>query len=225
MSFQQSAQTWQAKTHISEVKPPILIGICALMLCAIFLVLHGLWNTFSGDSFSIEAEKEAVTNQDNDSNSDSEQTTHSEKALFVVHVGGAVLNPGVYELEEGSRVQLAIDLAGGFQETAARDAINLARTIHDGEQILVPTLEEVATGSTGAGAAGSGAVSQANQKVNINTASLADLTTLSGIGEATAARIIQDRESNGPFASTEDLMRVSGIGEKKYAQIADSICI
>ena len=85
----------------------------------------------------------------------------------------------------------------------------------------MPTLGQAQEGSasSGGGQAGSG------QKVNINSATAEQLDTLPGVGESTAEKIIADREANGPFSSIEDLKRVSGIGDRKYAELADLICV
>jgi competence protein ComEA len=150
-----------------------------------------------------------------------------------VHVVGAVKQPGVYELSSDSRVRDAVDAAGGVTTEGAPDGLNLARTLTDGEQVVVPTQAELATGrqagaaggvaaggvSGGAGAAAPGA------KVNINTADATLLDTLPGVGPSTAARIVADREANGPYASAEDLGRVSGIGPKKLEQLKGSISV
>lgn len=106
-------------------------------------------------------------------------------------------------------------------DDASGDALNLARILNDGEQVIVPTAEErmqelQAAADGGARPAG---------KVNINTATAEQLDTLPGIGESTAQKIIADREANGPFSSPEDLKRVSGIGDKKYAELADLITV
>ena len=141
--------------------------------------------------------------------------------IIVVHVSGAVASSGVYELPEGSRVSDAIDAAGGMVDDASEDALNLARGLVDGEQVVVPTVEEhmqELQAAADGGASPSG-------KVNINTATAEQLDTLPGIGESTAQKIIADREANGPFASPEDLKRVSGIGDKKYAELADLITV
>jgi len=147
-----------------------------------------------------------------------------------VHVAGCVAAPGVVVLAEGSRVADAVAAAGGLSEGAAADAVNLARVIQDGEQVLIPTAEQATTGSacpqgTDGDAGGQqGAASDAGV-VNINTAGTGELQSLPGIGPSTAAKIVEDRKANGPFKSRDDLKRVSGIGEKKYEGIADLICV
>ncbi|NGM16717.1 ComEA family DNA-binding protein [Eggerthellaceae bacterium zg-893] len=156
-------------------------------------------------------------------------------ATVFVHVGGAVASPGVYEMSASSRVADAIELAGGFSADGAPDAVNLARPVVDGERIIVPTQEEYVAAGTGwdaaaqeaPGTAGSstGAAEAAPALVNINTATAEELQTLSGVGPSTAEKIVADRDANGPFETCEDLQRVSGIGEKKYAALADFICV
>lgn len=122
----------------------------------------------------------------------------------VVHVAGAVREPGLITLSPGARVADAVDVAGGATPTADTGSINLARTVVDGEQIYVPELGEAAR--TG--------------KTNINRASASDLEALPGIGPVLAERIVADRATNGPFASVADLARVSGVGPSVVDQIA-----
>ena len=132
-------------------------------------------------------------------------------------------------MDAGSRVEDAVEAAGGLAEGAAPDALNLARPLADGEQVIVPTLEEVeqsaAAGSALGAASGAGGASPASGKVNLNTAGADELDALPGIGPATADKIVADRQSNGPFADVEDLKRVSGIGDKKFAQLVDLVCV
>ena len=150
----------------------------------------------------------------------------------VVDVAGAVAEPRVVELDAGSRVQDAIEAAGGLAEDADAAGINRAATVADGQQVYVPRKGEAAgaRGST-AGDAGEGSASPADGgaagasagAVNINTATVEELDALPGVGPATAQAIVEDREANGPFAAPEDIMRVSGIGEKKFEKMKGSL--
>ncbi|WP_296009276.1 ComEA family DNA-binding protein [uncultured Adlercreutzia sp.] len=146
-----------------------------------------------------------------------------------VHVDGAVASPGVYYLDEGSRVIDAVEAAGGVRDDAVTATVNLAQELEDGQQVVIPAVgeeSEVVPGAgAGTGASGSASSASSSGLININTASASELTALSGIGEATAAKIVADREANGPFASVDDLTRVSGIGEKKLEAIRDAICV
>lgn len=148
-------------------------------------------------------------------------------ATLLVHVDGAVAAPGVYELAEGARANDAVLAAGGLAEGADTSALNLAAPLSDGEKLHVPREGEevVASGTGDAAASEQGASTGATTPVNLNTATVEELDTLPGVGEATARAIVEDREANGPFATIEDLMRVSGIGEKKFERIRGLVCV
>jgi competence protein ComEA len=174
-----------------------------------------------------------------------------EDVLFTVYLTGAVAHPGVYELPAKARINDAIEQAGGLVEGSAANYVNLAARFQDGEHVHIPYLEEIesgeaariaaagasgAVGAVGGGGAATGDAStaadasgqtaaQAPQKVNINTADKTQLESLPGVGEATAQRIIDYREKSGGFKDIEDLKNVSGIGEKKYAELADKVCV
>ncbi|MDU2507997.1 MAG: ComEA family DNA-binding protein [Collinsella sp.] len=152
----------------------------------------------------------------------------SAAAEVYVDVDGAVVSPGVYRLKDGARVAQAIDAAGGLAPEADVTGLNRASKVVDGQKIHVPTVGEqvsIAEAGVDGGASASLGVSGATGLVNINTASSAELQTLSGIGPSMAQSIIDERTKNGAFASVDDLMRVSGIGEKKLAKIKDCICV
>ena len=153
-----------------------------------------------------------------------EETQPSSQAPYVVHVCGQVKEPGVYELEPGSRVYQAVEMAGGFGPDAASWYLNLAQEVADGMKIQVPTEEEaLAWGNSGGGL--SGGQGQTETKVNLNTADEEQLMTLTGIGESRAADIIRYRKEHGPFERIEDIMNVSGIKEGAFQKIKDSITV
>lgn len=162
---------------------------------------------------------------------DSDGSSHKASAELEVYVDvdGAVVRPGVYQLKDGARVSQAIDAAGGLTAEADVTGLNRASKITDGQKIYVPTVGEqqaaAAVGGDESSAATTPGAGSSSGLVNINTASAAELQTLSGIGPSMAQSIIDERSKNGPFASVDDLMRVSGIGEKKLAKIKDCICI
>lgn len=157
----------------------------------------------------------------------SEDSEAAAKESVFVHVGGAVTAPGLYELQTGSRVQQAIDAAGGFTDAAAADALNLARVVTDGEQIYRAGggICSACSRARPTGRLPANASSGTTGKVNINCATADELQQLNGVGPALAQRIVDDRKANGAFATIEDLKRVSGIGDKKFASLADSICV
>lgn len=134
-----------------------------------------------------------------------------------VYVSGAVTKPGVYSLPQSSRLADAIALAGGLVEGAQAAAVNLAAPIEDGMHIHIPREGEVPP-QTNSG-------EEKEKKVNINTATSAQLQELSGIGPSLAQTIIEWREKNGKFTRPEDLTAVPGIGEATYAKMKDSIAV
>ena len=125
--------------------------------------------------------------------------------------------PGVYEVGEDSRLIDVVDAAGGLLESASAESCNLARKVSDGEHIHIPSIDEAEPIASQERAG--------EQLVNINQADASTLETLPGIGAATAAKIIADREANGPFQTPDDLSRVSGIGQKKLEALRDAICV
>lgn len=180
------------------------------------------------DGAGDDAESDGTSSSDANGLPDEEATAEA-KGAIVVDVAGAVASPGVVELKDGARVADALGAAGGLAEDADLTSVNRAARLTDGQRVYVPRVgEQVAPveGDGSAGAAGEGTQSTATgQAVNINTACLAELDALPGVGPATAQAIIDDREANGPFTAPEDLMRVSGIGEKKFEKLKSSICV
>jgi len=142
-------------------------------------------------------------------------------AIFV-HILGAVVSPGLYELREGDRAVDAVAAAGGFAEGADQSTLNLARFVTDGEQIVVPLVGQAPVSAPGSAASGGAVVPG---KVNINTADATALETLPRVGPAMAARIIAWRDENGRFTAVEDLMSVTGIGEKTFDAMKDLVTV
>lgn len=139
---------------------------------------------------------------------------------LVVHVVGEVRDPGVYEFAEGARVVDAVRAAGWFTRRADTTAVNLARALADGEQIVVPR-----RGASGGSAAAAGSGGTGGGLVNINTATVADLDALPGIGPVLAERIIAYREQHGPFRTIQDLDKVSGIGPSTMQDLEPYITV
>ena len=147
-------------------------------------------------------------------------------ASIIVDVRGAVNKPGVYTLPLGSRVQDALTLAGDVTISADTRPLNLARRVNDGEQIYVPLVGEATpTPLAATGKTAPTAPKPASGKINLNTATLAELDTLPGIGPAIAQRIIDYRAQNGDFKTIDDLKKVRGIGDALFNQIKDLITV
>jgi competence protein ComEA len=145
----------------------------------------------------------------------------------VVHVAGAVRRPGVYKLASGARVSDAVARAGGARQRADLGALNLAAKLEDGRQVLVP--ERVAApgtaGAAAVAAAGATVGGADAPPVNINTATLEQLDTLTGVGPATAQKILDYRQQQGGFGSIEELGEIPGIGEKRLATLREEVTL
>ncbi len=156
-------------------------------------------------------------------------------AEIVVSVVGLVVHPGVVTVAGDARVADAIALAGGMLPEANPASVNLAAKLEDGQQLVVGTEPVAACGGGGGAGEGSDSAGTAGApgdqaksgggKVDINTASVAELETLPGIGPATAKKIVSHRETQGPFSSVDQLVDVPGIGPAKLAGIRDEVVV
>ncbi|WP_307842016.1 ComEA family DNA-binding protein [Salinibacterium sp. SWN1162] len=178
----------------------VIVVVLVALGCAV------LATTLSGSPTAVEIARGEV-------GSDDDALVVESPALFV-HVTGAVVRPGLFELAEGSRVIDAIAAAGGFTEDANRDQLNLARVLTDGEQFAVPAAGDEADAATAS-----------DGRVNLNTADAAALDTLPRIGPAMAARILAWREANGRFTSIDDLRNVAGIGDATFDGLRELVTV
>lgn len=160
------------------------------------------------------------------------------KSIYI-HICGAVVKPGIYELEEGSRIYEAVEAAGGYLPQASRDYLNQAKLLQDEEKIVVYTRTEIESWTKeetlDAPLAGEQDRLQSakeperennkteSSQVNINQADLEELMTLPGIGASRAQLIIDYREVSGPFEKPEDIQNVNGIKEGLYSKLKEFI--
>ena len=211
----------------------VVVAILVVIAMSSGLAMASFGGRSSGVSFehSDEVSSSDVRGAGDASPDDADESSakSSSAAEVYVDVDGAVVKPGVYRLKYGARVSQAIDAAGGLTAEADVTVLNRASKITDGQKIYVPTVGEqqtaAAVGAAESSASTTPGTGSSSGLVNINTASAAELQTLSGIGPSMAQSIIDERTQNGAFASVDDLMRVSGIGEKKLAKIKDCICV
>ena len=146
-----------------------------------------------------------------------------EQDLITVDVKGAVKSPGIYDLPVGSRVNDAVQKAGGLTEQADSKSLNLAQKVSDEALVYVPTKgEEAASQQTGSGVASS---TSKEKKVNLNKASLEEIKQVKGLGGKRAQDIIDHRETNGKFKSVDELKKVSGIGAKTIEKLKDYVTV
>lgn len=239
MAFQDRAGGLWATLHLTPVRKPVLVGV-AVLLGAVVAVAGVMAFPSGAEVLQVEragevpVEAEAAAEGERDAAVPGEEGLPAAEQRDVVlpdsgapspmciHVDGAVANPGVYYLDAGSRVVDAVEAAGGATAEARTAAVNLAEVLRDGQQVLIPAVgDEEAAAPAGT----AGEPSAAAGLVNVNTAGVAELVSLDGVGEATAEKIIAEREANGPFETIDDLKRVSGIGDKKLAALRDKVCL
>lgn len=198
-------------------KQIILLGIVVLMM------LVGCTGCKKQSYLETQSDLQEEHTKSADTTEEKKQQTEQVTEIYV-QIDGAVKKPGVYTFSEESRVYELIEAAGGLLPEAYDLGINQAKRLADGEKIYVYTKEEIENGE--------GTTDTQNPrgqtddgKVNINTASVEELMTLSGIGETRAKDIIAYRNAHGAFSLPEDLKNVSGIGDSTYNKIADAIIV
>ncbi|WP_049495756.1 helix-hairpin-helix domain-containing protein [Streptococcus sp. oral taxon 431] len=211
---------------IEKIKEYKIIVICAglgLVLGGFFL-LKPVAQTPAKES-NLQTE---VTTVSKDSASEKEEKSQKseaeevvEKDLITVDVKGAVKSPGIYDLPVGSRINDAVQKAGGLTDNADSKSINLAQRISDEALVYVPTKEEATSQEAHSNASNT----KENKKVNLNKASLEELKQVKGLGGKRAQDIIDHRETNGKFKSVDDLKKVSGIGAKTVEKLKEYVTV
>lgn len=196
------------------------------MLFPGILVISGLCYFYFSSSDSSSPQEELIeTIQPIEENNLIESAEETLIQQVFVDIKGAVLYPGVYELQQDQRIRDAVQLAGGYTEDADTQLINHAQKVQDEMVIYIPKkgepLEEGTTNFITMPAENN----NNEQKININKADVAALSTLPGIGPSKAQSILSYREENGLFQTIDDLKNVSGIGDKTFEKLQDSITV
>lgn len=207
----------------------ILLGISILLSGVIFVLYKNNQSKTEEviDIFEEKEDEEIVTEEQ-------EENIHAEKV--VVDIKGMVANPGVYEVESGSRVNDVITIAGGPLEGADTSYINLAKIVVDEMTIIINSKEEILEKykeevcicncpEINNDACIETEENNKNEKININTASKEQLMTIPGIGDSKAESIIEYREETGNFKTIEDIKSVSGIGDSLFEEIKTYITV
>ncbi len=145
---------------------------------------------------------------------------------LVIDIDGCVKHPGIYEIDEGTRLYEVIEMAGGLTKSADTTLINQAEVLSDGQKIIIPKKAARYEGSDGKESDVSVAAGQTSDgRININLADADTLQKIPGVGPATAEKILTYREANGMFKDIEDIKNISGIGEKTFEKMKDKITI
>lgn len=198
----------------------IMIGICIILLCtAVFLFIRGQKNVVQTEEFIVSSE---ASSEEKPEKSDKNTKKKKEKEC-AVYIIGAVKHPGLYRYTGNARVHDAVEALGGFTKNAARDSVNLAEFLKDGEQITILTRKQAEKADKKRVSQKRDAAEDTAGRVDLNQASKEELLTLPGIGEAKALLIIQYRTEHGAFSKPEDIMQISGIKEGIYQKIKDLI--
>lgn len=181
---------------------------------------------------------QVVKNEGNKSSKDeSKIDTNIQNNKITIYISGAINRPGIVTIESDKRLYDAVELLGGATKEADLNGINLSLKLEDEQHYIIPKIGETISVTSNNDYNKSSLKSEPKNesesennknpsnesKININTATLEELDTLPGIGEATANKILQHREENGKFASIEDIKNVNGIGDKKYENLKDLI--
>lgn len=196
-------------------------------LCVLLVMMAGIFSACGEKGVLLVEGTFVEFSATDDSTEQTDEAQQESASVILVHICGAVLAPGVYELEAGSRVYQLIELAGGFTSDAAKGYLNLAGGLYDGQKIVVPTVSEAEDDPYGEKepvAETVGSVAD-DGLININTADKAQLMTLPGIGEAKALAIIARRTAHGAFQTKEEIMQVPGIKEAAYEKIKALITV
>lgn len=212
--------------NVTTKQKKIIIIAVALVFIGIIIFIY---NSNKIDTSEINEEMLIANNETNNI----KDTKVEEKNMIIVHITGAVKNPGIVKLEEGSRIEDAINKAGGLNEDADITNVNLAYILEDGIKIKIPSSldvtevqnENILNSDSGENIVEEFEDSNKGSLLNINKATKQDLQNLPGIGVSLASKIIEYREENGKFANIEDIKNVNGIGESKYENIKEHICV
>lgn len=208
---------------IEKIKEYKIIVICTglgLLLGGFFLLKPA--PQIPVKETNLQAEVVAVS-KDSSTEKEVKKEEPLEQDLITVDVKGAVKSPGIYDLPVGSRVNDAVQKAGGLTEQADSKSLNLAQKVSDEAMVYVPTKGEEATSQqTSSGTASS---TSKEKKVNLNKASLEELKQVKGLGGKRAQDIIDHRETNGKFKSVDELKKVSGIGAKTIEKLKDYVTV
>ena len=211
------------EVFIEKIKEYKIIVICVSLglILAGFFLLKPVAQTPAKES-NLQTEVTTVSKDSSDEKEDGNQKEKAvEQDLITIDVKGAVKSPGIYDLPVGSRINDAVQKAGGLTDNADSKSINLAQRISDEALVYVPTKEEATSQESQSNTSSN----KESKKVNLNKASLEELKQVKGLGAKRAQDIIDHRESNGKFKSVDELKKVSGIGAKTIEKLKEYVTV
>lgn len=200
----------------------IIILALVVLIAIIYSFVSKLGVFDKPEEFSLDNSNFVITESSNSNTSEDLPLTENKIKIYIT---GEVVSPGVYELSENSRVEDAINVAGGLTEKAVLKNVNLAFVLEDATKIYIPNSSDDENLEIISSEMQNNTSQNKNQKININKANAQDLENVPGIGPSTAEKIIIYRTENGKFSSIDDLKNVTGIGEKKFESIKDFISV
>ena len=211
--------------NLTRKQKIIVIAIAGIVAIGIMYFIYNKNQVKEDINIENEILVNNVSTNENNTNDD----------IVIIHITGSVKNPGIVKLKEGSRIEDAIEAAGGLTEIADITKVNLAYVVEDGTKIKIPSASEEDIGDEDIIDSKSGdniiieentlSSNNSTQTININKATEKEFETLPGIGPSLASKIIEYRNQNGKFESIEDIKNVNGIGDNKYEKIKDLITV
>ncbi|WP_434797248.1 helix-hairpin-helix domain-containing protein [Terrisporobacter vanillatitrophus] len=203
----------------------IIAFILMLLICPIGLVIKDKFQS-KEDIYVLTEEKEPAQETIQEKEIKKEENVTNKK--ITVYISGEVSKPGIVTLNEGDRLATAVENVGGTTKKADLNGVNMAIKVQDEMHYIIPKTGDVVKENTSQVAKNNNTNQNESAKtsqININIATIEELDTLPGVGEATANKIINYRSENGEFKSIEEIKSVNGIGDKKFEEIKDLICV
>ena len=211
--------------NLTKKQKIVVIAIAGIVVIGIMYFIYNKNQVKEDINIENEILVNNVITNENNTNDD----------IVIIHITGSVKNPGIVKLKEESRIEDAIEAAGGLTENADITKVNLAYVVEDGTKIKIPSASEEDIGDEDIIDSKSGdniiieentiSSNNSTQTININKATEKEFETLPGIGPSLASKIIEYRNQNGKFGSIEDIKNVNGIGDSKYEKIKDLITV
>lgn len=208
-------------------KRKIRMFLLILLICPVILIIKDKFVS-NEDVYVLTEENKKIEENIKSKEIKKEEINISSKEI-TVYVSGEIKKPGIVKLKDGDRLAAAVEKLGGTTKKADLNQVNLAIKVEDEQHYIIPKIgenvneesvddEKISKGSM------SDNSSQKSSKININTATIEELDTLPGVGEATANKIVNHRSENGEFKSIEEIKNVNGIGDKKFEDMKELIC-